>query len=282
MGIKFGCHGYTWQMSYDKHKDELPHILSVIEQGGFKGLDTQVALLGRYYDNPLMLKKDMEDRNLELAALTLSLTWREKDETDEERRQADYFIDYLKLFPNALLNVVPQPGVNRDNLEERQRNILSCVNALAERAQDKGIVTSFHPNSPSGSVFRTREDYEVLFDGLDTRVIGYTPDAGHIAAGGMNAPEIIETYSSLIKHVHFKDAATDHVWMAMGEGVIDFPRIVRHLRDTGYNGWIMVEEESEKAVADPDGAMLENSKYVKEQLLPIVEKSKSGNRIDDK
>ncbi|QYR21791.1 sugar phosphate isomerase/epimerase [Paenibacillus sp. sptzw28] len=277
MGIKFGCHGYTWQMSYEQHKDELPHILSVIEEGGFKGLDTQVAMLGRFYDHPLKLKEEMQHRNLELAALTLSLSWRETEETDEERRLADYFIGYLANFPNALLNVVPTPGRNRDGLAERQRNIINCVNSLAKRAQDHGIVCSFHPNSPPGSVFRTKEDYELLFDGLDTRVIGYTPDAGHIACGGMDAAEIIETYSSLIKHVHFKDASADDVWKAMGEGVIDFPRIVRHLRDTGYNGWIMVEEESEKAVADPDGAMMENSKYVKEQLIPIVQQGAIGN-----
>jgi inosose dehydratase len=59
----------------------------------------------------------------------------------------------------------------------------------------------------------------------------------------------------------------------MGEGVIDFPRIVRYLRSIGYKGWIMVEEESKKAVADPDGAMLANSRYVKEQLMGILEQS---------
>lgn len=270
MGIKFGCHGYTWQLSYETQSDNLPHILDVIADGGFKGLDTQVAMLGRFYNHPALLKEELQQRNLELAALTLSLRWLHKGETDEEQRTADHFISYLKQFPNALLNVVQMPGTNRDELQTRQRNVLECVNAIARRAADHGVVTAFHPNSPPGSVFRNEEDYKIMFDGLDTKVIGYTPDAGHIASGGMDVARIFETYRPLIKHVHFKDASADYVWKAMGDGVIDFPRIVRHLRNTNYKGWIMVEEESEKAAVDPDGAMMQNACYVKEQLMPIA------------
>jgi inosose dehydratase len=271
MGMKFGCHGYTWQLSYETQSDNLPHIMDVIANGGFKGLDTQVAMLGRFYNHPALLMEELQKRGLELAALTLSLQWLHNGETDEEQTTADYFIDYLKHFPGALLNVVQKHGKDRNDLQTRQTNALNCVNAIARRAADQGVVTAFHPNSPPGSIFRNEEDYKILFDGLDMNVIGYTPDAGHIACGGMNVAEIFETYRPLIKHVHFKDASADNVWEAMGEGVIDFPRIVRHLRKTDYNGWIMVEEESGKAVADPDGAMMANSLYVKDQLIPIVQ-----------
>ncbi|WP_372661756.1 sugar phosphate isomerase/epimerase family protein [Cohnella sp.] len=270
MGMKFGCHGYTWQLSYETQSDNLTHIMDVISDSGFKGLDTQVVMLGRFHNHPTLLKEELHKRNLELAALTLSLHWLNEEETDAERSAADYFVEYLRHFPNALLNVVQMPGNNREQLQLRQRNVLNCVNSLARRAADKGVVTAFHPNSPPGSVFRNIEDYKIMFEGLDTNVIGYTPDAGHIACGGMDVAEIFETYRPLIKHVHFKDASADYVWKAMGDGVIDFPRIVRNLRDTNYNGWIMVEEESEKAVADPDGAMMENSSYVREQLIPII------------
>lgn len=270
MGMKFGCHGYTWQLSYDMQSDRLPQIMDVIAEGCFGGLDTQVAMLGRFSNHPELLKEELQRRGLELAALTLSLPWLFLKETDEEREAADHFINYLGHFPNALLNVVQMPGTNRDQLKVRQHNVLNCVNEIGRRAADKGIVTALHPNSPPGSLFRTEEDYKVMFDGLDTEVIGYTPDAGHIACGGMDVAEIFERYRPFIKHVHFKDASADHIWEAMGEGTIDFRRIVSHLRDTGYKGWIMVEEESAKAVVDPDGAMRANSLYVQEQLLTLL------------
>jgi hypothetical protein len=50
----------------------------------------------------------------------------------------------------------------------------------------------------------------------------------------------------------------------MGEGVIDFTGVVRFLQQTGYQGWIMVEDECPRAEHDPDGATAHNGAYVRE------------------
>lgn len=270
MTIKFGCHGSTWELDYDKETDYFSHITNVVEEAGFKGVDVQVSLLGRFKTSPDLLKEELQKRGLHLAALTLPFSWLNSQETEEERNLADYYMNYLKEFPNAILNVAPRAGKNRDNLDQRQQNIISCANSLARRAHDKGITCSFHPSSPAGSVFRLEEDYKILFDGLDMRYIGYTPDAGHIAFGGMEVVNIFKTYLPYIKHVHFKDASKAPRWEKMGEGDIDFPEIVKILAQSDYNGWIMVEEETKESEADPDSAILDISKYVSSNLKPIV------------
>lgn len=56
----------------------------------------------------------------------------------------------------------------------------------------------------------------------------------------------------------------------MGAGIIDFPRIVTMLRDSGYARWIMVEEESPEAEANPDVATTKNGEYLQRPLLPLV------------
>jgi inosose dehydratase len=155
-------------------------------------------------------------------------------------------------------------------LRQRQVNALACINAVAARAAARGVACSYHPNSPPGSLFRTRDDYQILLDGLDARHIGFAPDTGHIAKGGMDVLEVLETYRPLIRHVHFKDITAAGEWTAMGAGVIDFPRIVRRLKDTGYRGWIMIEEESAEAEVDPDGATLQNGVYLRQTLLPLA------------
>jgi inosose dehydratase len=268
--IQFGCQFYTWQMS-GRYVGKLPHILKVVEDAGFAGIEPETCMLGKYYQDPLLLKDLLDRHGLQLGAITLVCDWADPVETDEERAEAERLLDYMAAFPGTHLMLCQMPGRDRAKLRQRQENAIACANAVAARAADRGIVSSFHPNSPPGSVFRVLEDYEILLDGLDDRVVGYAPDSGHIAAGGIDVYALLETYRSTIAHVHFKDIDAAGEWAAMGAGVIDFPRIVTMLRDTGYTGWIMVEEESAAAESEPDAATLQNGDYLRQALWPLVQ-----------
>ncbi len=268
--IRFGCQFYTWQMSGDRYVGRLPDILGVVGRAGFAGIETETCMLGSYYQDPLRLREVLERHGLELGAIAFVCRWQGAAESDEERGQADYLFDYMKPFPGARLVLCQSPGADRSNLRERQRNALACVNAVAARAADRGITCSFHPNSPPGSVFRVHEDYQVLLDGLDTRVLGFAPDTGHIAAGGMDAVAVLQAARPLIRHVHFKDVTASGEWATMGAGAVDFPRIVTMLKETGYAGWVMVEEESRAAERDPDAATLQNGRYLQQALEPLL------------
>ncbi|QQE77980.1 sugar phosphate isomerase/epimerase [Alicyclobacillus sp. SO9] len=270
MTIKFGCHSSTWVLDYDKEMDYVHHIVDVVRDSGFQGIDVQVALLGKYKHHPERLKEMLKSKGVELAALTVPFTWANRTESAEEIKRADYYIDFLKHFPGAVMNVPSRVGPNRDNLLQRQKDIVNCANALGKRAYENGVVASFHPASPATSYFRTEDDYKVLFSQLDTRFIGYTPDAGHITAGGMNALDVVRQNLPIIKHVHFKDCSSDYVWRKMGTGAVDFPGIVQLLTDNGYDGWIMVEEETPETAQDPDRVIHAVHDYVETNLYPIV------------
>jgi inosose dehydratase len=268
--IQFGCQFYTWQMSGDRYVGKLPHILRVVEGAGFAGIEPETCMLGAYYHAPLALKAVLDQHGLQLGAITLVCDWAGPVETDEERGEAERLFDYMAAFPGTHLMLCQMPGQDRADLRQRQENAISCVNAVATRAADRGLACSFHPNSPPGSVFRVQEDYEILLDGLDGRVVGYAPDTGHIVAGEIDVYRLLETYRSTIVHVHFKDIDAAGEWAAMGAGVIDFPRVVTMLRDTEYSGWIMVEEESAAAESEPDAATIQNGEYLRQALWPLV------------
>jgi len=57
----------------------------------------------------------------------------------------------------------------------------------------------------------------------------------------------------------------------MGTGDIDFPLIVQNLKNNGYTGWIMVEEETEKVATDPNKVIFDINNYVSGKLQPIVQ-----------
>ena len=269
MGIRFGCQAYTWQMS-GRYVGKLDHILATVQAAGLGGFETEVCMLGPYYDDPALLAAMLQRRGIEPAALTLALPWAGPEETPAERNEADRLLAYLGHFPGTMLVLAQLPGPDRADLPRRQRNALACFNAIGRRARERGIACAFHPNSPPGSVFRTWEDYQVLLAGLDADCVGLAPDAGHIAKGGMDVLEAFRECRPWIRHVHFKDLAPSGEWAAMGRGVIDFPGLVAYLRDSAYDGWIMVEEESAQAEAEPDAVTLANGRYTRQVLQPLL------------
>jgi len=267
--IRYGCQFYTWQMSGEKYVGNMSHILDVVSRSSFAGIEPDVAIMGSYFDSTSQMKELLDKEGLELGALCLVQDWRGPKENEEERRTSEKLLDYIKDFPGTHLMLCQMPGDDRSDLEERQQNCLACVNDIAKRAADIGVVSSHHPNSPGGSVFRTEEDYKIMIDGMDESVVGYCPDSGHILNGDMDVYAIFEQYMPLIKHVHLKDRNAAGEWAAMGEGVTDFPRLMKMLQDADYDGWVMIEEESSNAETDPDGATLINGKYLVETLLPL-------------
>lgn len=270
MAISFGCHGSTWELDYDKECDYLDQIMDTVKKAGFKGIDVQVALLGKYKNQPVKLKEELAKRELELAALTVPFTWTGESESIEEKAHADYYINFLKHFPGAIMNVPARVGPNREHLLKRQKEIINCANALGKRAFESGVNASFHPASPKNSYFRIKEDYDVMFDLIDRRYLGYTPDAGHIKAGGMNPVDIVRDNLSIIKHVHIKDCSNTYEWRKMGTGDIDFIEMTEILYNANYTGWIMVEEETEEAATNPHKTILDIGKYVQAKLKPIT------------
>ena len=134
------------------------------------------------------------------------------------------------------------------------------------KAAEAGIVCCFHPNSAKNSLFRTEEDYEAMFELIQPTAIGWAPDVGHIENGGMSAIEQMKAHRDLIRHVHFKDRIAQNEWAVMGEGKIDYPAIIKYLAETGYLGWIMVEDESPRAETDSDGVVAEDGKYMCRQI----------------
>lgn len=268
--MEYGCQGSTWVLDYDIEADIMDKIMDDVKQGGFTGLDMQVSLLGRYKNDPNRFKEELDKRGLKLAALTLPHAFEGGKSSDKERELQDYYFNYIKHFPGAILNIPSRVGPNRDNLFKRQKEIIKGANELGKRAYENGIVTSLHPISYETSYWRFKEDYDVLFDGLDPMYMGYTPDVGHIVFGGMDPVEIIKEAFPLIKHVHFKDASWKREWKKMGEGDIDIPQCVQVLKDNGYDGWLIVEEETPEAQYQTTKTIAEIGRYVEKYLHPIV------------
>jgi inosose dehydratase len=251
------------------HTNRLDHMINVTAQAGLAGIEPIHSWMGDLAD-PERLAASLDAAQIELAAIALVLEWNHDGETDDERRQADAIIDLLARFPGAVLCTVQLP-TDRANLEARRRRLVDNVNAVSRRALDRGVPSSFHPNSPPHSINRTLEDYAVILDGLDAEVTGWTPDVGHIINGGMDPLATMQRWQSLINHVHYKDWDGVPEFSLMGEGKVDFVAITRWLQSWNYRGWIILEDEAARAIDDPDGVTLHDGEWVRHQLIPRLQ-----------
>jgi len=264
--IRFTCQTYAWIQSGDRYHGKIDHMAEIAAKSGFEGLEPINLHLGKFWDASL-LKDTLAENRLTLSSLTLVCDWLHPQETAEERREADRLMDLACAFgQETLFMPVQMPGKDRSNLAERQKNLMLNINAIGKRAADRGLTCSYHPNSPDGSIWRTREDYDKLLPQLDSKVIQWTPDVGHIAKGGMDPVKLIREYRSLVNHFHFKDMDDQGEWAQMGEGVIDFETLVKDLVDTRFQGWIVFEDECEESIENPDGVTLKDGDYIRDTV----------------
>ncbi|MEM7699544.1 MAG: sugar phosphate isomerase/epimerase [Verrucomicrobiota bacterium] len=284
--IKFGSEVYTWfmQETGKGYDNKLDHMIKVVAEAGFTGIEPMVleiaeSALGcsKYWLGDLAdaakLKDCLQQHNVELAGLALICAWDNEEETPEERAAADFTIDLLQQFPGSMLGTVTLPSGRTKDVQKRRLNVARNLNRVSQRAADLGIKCSYHPNSPPASLVRTQEDYDVVLSSLDPAVTGWTPDVGHIIRGGMDVIETLNKWQHLVNHIHYKDFSGNgpEPWAQMGSGKLDFHKITEWLTSRNYEGWIICEDECERAIEEPDEVTIQNGEWCKENLLPLVE-----------
>jgi inosose dehydratase len=257
--LRYACQTYSWQMSIDTYRGRADHMIGVAAEAGFAGFEPELVMLGDGWSTA-QLRAQLQGHGLQLAALVLAEAWRGLRETDDEKDRAGQAIDATSRLGGKLV-LVPLPGPDRIDVSERQRSSMACMGAVAERAADAGVGCTFHPNSPAGSAFRTAADYDVMAD-LLPECIGYTPDIGHIAKGGMDPLSVVRAWRSRVDHVHVKDLDTSGGWAETGHGVIDIDGVLGYLEETRFAGWVTFEDESPAAKADPDRATIRNGRWI--------------------
>jgi inosose dehydratase len=147
--------------------------------------------------------------------------------------------------------------------------------AVRERT---GLPTAFHHHA--GTYVETPAEVAKLMELTDPDLLGLCLDTGHYAYGGGDALDAARRYGDRIRHVHAKDcdrsvlsharndgwdyfrAVRSRLFCELGQGGVDLPAILAELRQRGYRGWVVVEDE----VAPGTGVPLESAQRDRQYL----------------
>jgi inosose dehydratase len=142
-----------------------------------------------------------------------------------------------------------------------------------------GLRTVFHHHI--GTWVETPAETARLLEMTDPALLGLCFDTGHWTFGGGDPIQGLKQHADRIWHVHFKDCHPDvaaqsriHEWdgptsvghgvfCELGKGQVDFPAVLQTLREIGYGGWIVVEQDVLPGMGTPKESAQRNRDYLR-------------------
>lgn len=122
-------------------------------------------------------------------------------------------------------------------VSEPKQEDLDVIDSLAEKYK---IKLAIHQHAKPGPYWHPDS---VLNAVKGRKNIGACADIGHWLRSGVNPMRGIEKLAGKIIGIHLKDVTKEGKDVALGEGAIDFPQLVKELKRQGYSGYINVECE---------------------------------------
>lgn len=278
LNVKIGHTALTWNVLQDP-----PRLVDAIRdcaELGFAATETG----GRIYDwwqreRPGELKRVLAAYGIPLVTLFQFGDWTEPGTERDLVETADRWSTAVKELGGEMLMLVP--GGRRDDpaygLDDFRR-MADTMNKVGETARRNGIATSMHPHW--GTVVESRLEIELLLSLLDRDLVGFAPDTGQIAKGGADPVPVVERWASMVRYVHMKDLSPEwdemrragvplrspEGYVELGQGTIDFRRLVPILERVNYSGWLMAELDQAQRPAREAAAL---SKHYIEQTLGL-------------
>jgi len=245
-------------------------MLEILRETGHSGVD--LGPLG-YFGQGAELRDRLARFDLELAG-----GWVELPFSDDEAFAASLpdLDAALRAFSDAAENgptLLPKPTLADHGSDARKRapghgddadrlaaagwdRLVANTGIAAERVRAAGFEPTFHHHA--GTFVESPDEIDRFLDAVD---IGLTLDTGHLVIGGGSPLDVLRRWGTRVNHVHLKDVDFDElslvlaagggmteVWssgafVAFGAGQIDLTGVMTVLEASGFDGWIVIEQD---------------------------------------
>jgi inosose dehydratase len=245
-------------------------VLDEIAEAGYSG--TELGPFGFLPTDPAVLRRELAKRSLTLCSAFIDVELgnpsAHKDGLADVSRSA-------KLIGEAgakllVLSDKITPARNATAGRHNDANQISWSDAEWKAAAKAirevialckavGLRVAFHHHA--GGHVETPEEVDRLFSLFPANELGLCLDTGHYIYGGGDAVAFLEKQVSRVWCVHLKDvydakanearrakmnfhAAVKYgIFAPLGQGSVDFPRVISLLQNGHYDGWVVVEAD---------------------------------------
>ena len=125
------------------------------------------------------------------------------------------------------------------------------------------LVAAWPSTRTPGTYLETPAEVDRLVTSTDPTRVGICLDVGHYIVGGGDPVLALQQLGDRVTHIHLKDvdptvlarlsggrlsglgeAVDERIFTELGAGSLDLPGVLRTLDGRGYDGWLMVEQDS--------------------------------------
>lgn len=172
--------------------------------------------------------------------------------------------------------VTPEMGLSDSEWQIFAEGAMKLAEAVK---RETGLRTAFHHHC-AGYV-ETPAEIDKLMSLTDPSLLGLVFDCGHYRFGGGDPVEGLRKYGKRVWHFHFKDHQPDvhregnekgwdyfqnvsgGVFCELGKGDVDFPALMGILKEIGFNGWGVVEQDVLPGMGKPKESARRNREYIR-------------------
>jgi len=268
-------------------------VIDEMQETGYAG--TELGDWGFMPTDPASLTRELDSRQLSLLASWVSVflqdASRHQESADDAVRTAKLLAavggreNMIVLGNDPYGDAVRTKHAGRITADlgmsqEQWQTFATGANYVARCVMDEaGLRTVFHHHI--GTWVETPEETRRLMHMTDPTILGLCFDTGHWAFAGGDPVHGIHEFGDRIWHVHFKDhepnvarqsreqgwdgptAVGRGVFCELGRGDVDFRGVVKALRDIGYAGWIVVEQDVLPGMGTPKESAQRNREYLR-------------------
>ncbi|SDP64209.1 inosose dehydratase [Arthrobacter sp. ok909] len=227
-----------------------------IAAAGYEGTEMFDGNLVEYAHRPDELRGLLAESGVKLVSVYSGANFIFADILPEELHRINRAAELAATFGAERL-VVGGGARRAAGTTDRDYALLArALDQVTDIAESFGLNASYHPHL--STMVESTHELERL---MDRTRIGFCPDTAHLAAGGIDPAAVIRKYPDRIRHVHLKDFRADPFqFLPLGEGDLDFPDIIRAVKESGYDSWLMVELDTYDG--DPRAAAEISKKYL--------------------
>lgn len=229
-----------------------------IKELGYEGADVRVL------QNPETIRI-LDSLGFAHSCAITDIDYAKGDQEEIEDRTIAFMDEYGYDRLLLVVGVMPEEGLSDEEREAVRQRIAS----FASRVAGRGYTIMVEDYDSKRSISYNAERIDSLF--AMSKDLGLVFDSGNFIYAGEDALEQLDHFRGRIGHVHLKDrtSPTEMKCVPIGTGCVPIAEIIGRLVETGYDGWLTVEQFGSRNMLEDSGVSVRNVRAAlgKDQLL---------------